>query len=448
MDTRGSNGSHVKRCLVLVLACCLAVFASTYGCGSSDPDEKLGESVVEVSPEGPADLGPADTGPQDTGPADTGPLDTGPADTGPLDTGPQDQGSPDAEPEDFTPGDPGPPGKTLKYMTYNLGLAHGAVALAPERLPHLIDHLKKVDADVACLQEVWSDADSSAVIKGLRSQYPFSFREKTVDTSPKEIKCKNATDVLVLQGCVEGKCFAKGISVFECVATVCKAQYDKLDDDCKRCLAANTTNPGLCFIGGAQAFGNEGRNGLILLSRYPLGSPKYTAYDTLLIKRGVLTATVGSKTVQCTHFSADLDAVPYPSGRQFKNWIDEQKGQFIAAMGAVSGSGCRVLMGDLNAGAAVAGLTAELADNFKAIADFGFVEPWKSPVCTWCKENVLAGSKHDSWIDHVMFYQCGKDTTYKYSRAFDQEITVKSKGKDIKTRLSDHYGLLVEVTDK
>lgn len=346
---------------------------------------------------------------------------------------------------DVAPADAGPPKNPASFVTYNAGLT-AAVALAAERRDLIVAELKKLTAEVVCLQEVWSDADAKAVMDGLKGTYPFAFREKTTDTSQPGVKCQDGVSVLGLQTCVDTKCKPKGISTIDCVsqATLCKTAYDKLDDTCKRCLAANVANPIGCVAGSAKDFTDEGRNGLVLLSRVPLTGTKYTAMDTLLVKRGVITATAKDVTLQCTHLPADLGVVPYPTGKAFKSWKEEHAGALDALVKTAPASGCAVLMGDLNTGPTQGALKGELEDNWKKLPAAGYTEPWTSPKCTWCKGNPLTGSPDDRWIDHVMFKGCGAVyASHTYTRLFDQEITIKSGGKDIKTRLSDHYGVRV-----
>lgn len=332
---------------------------------------------------------------------------------------------------------------SLTVVTYNTGLAHGAVAAAPARQPQIVAALKEVKADLICLQEVWKDDDAQALTDGLKTQYPFSFREKTEDTSTAQVRCGDLGAVLALKTCVDTDCTPKGISASQCVESTCKTPYDKLDDGCKRCLAANTDNPTSCAIGGAKEFTYGGRNGLLLLSRTALKDAKYTPLDAILIKRGVITATVAERTIQCTHLSADLGVVPYPKDRPYKTWLEELAGE-IQTLSKTAGMGCTILLGDLNCGPAKNGLTGEGEDTFNALDTAGYHNLWRTPVCTWCKDNPLGGGA-DKLIDHVLFKTCPAGDAVTYTRILDQEITVQESGQPLKTRLSDHYGVKAEI---
>jgi endonuclease/exonuclease/phosphatase family metal-dependent hydrolase len=343
--------------------------------------------------------------------------------------------------------DPGPDqdnAAPFSFVTYNAGLAHGAVALAAERLPEITAALQQVDADVVCLQEVWTDDDAHAITSALAAKYPRAFRERTEDHSPKTTPC-GMWSTYQLDRCVGKSCTPQGISADECVRTACKDRYDALEDDCKLCLAANTASAWRCAFLGARSFANEGRNGLLLLSRHPIERPAYTPFDTVLVKRGVITATVQGHDVHCTHLSSDLDVVPYPKQSRFASWTEEQAEQ-IKVIDSLSTPGtCTVVLGDLNAGLAASGLTAELPQNFSQLLALGYQEPWTAPSCTWCKDNPLAGAKAALQLDHVMFNDCPL-ASYNYSRILDQPISLQSEGAVHQTRLSDHYGLRVEMT--
>ncbi len=331
----------------------------------------------------------------------------------------------------------------MTFVTYNTGLAHGAVALADQRLPLIEAHLAGIDADVICLQEVWTDEDAAAIVSALEDTYPYTFRQVTEDTSEPSTPC-GIFKTYFLKRCVDRKCESQGISTEECVATgPCKAKYDALADDCKRCLAANTAAPTSCALGGAQDFVSKGRNGLLLLSRHPIEHATYVPHDTLLVKRGMITADIQGYHTICTHLSADLGVVPYPPGRDFESWEDEHAAQVLALGEAAPGGRCTVLMGDLNAGPEDFGLTGELPENFKLLASEGYHWYWESPRCTWCKDNPLAGSEVDKLIDYIMFNGCPDGLQFEYHRIMDDPIDIE--GQTSPTRLSDHYGVLVHV---
>lgn len=328
-------------------------------------------------------------------------------------------------------------------LSFNAGLAYGAVALAEERQPRIIDALRHQTADVLCLQEVWTDDDVEAFRDGLSDIYPFAFSQRTTDTSDKSSPC-GLIDTFRLDRCVSSECEAKGISTEECVSTVCRERYDALDDECKLCLAANTTGAWRCAFLGARPYANEGRNGLLLLAKRPIENARYTPFDTALVKRGVISAQIDGNSVHCTHLSSDLVVVPYPQDRAFSSWAEEQAAQLDVIEAQDDGEDCTILMGDLNAGPATSELTGELPESFAAIEALGFSEPFDPRRCTWCDDNPLTGTEKNKQLDHVMMRAC-PEADFVYRRAFDVPIALSVDKELHITRLSDHYGLRLDV---
>lgn len=333
---------------------------------------------------------------------------------------------------------------TLSLLTFNAGLAEGAVALAEQRRPYIIDALQKTTADVVCLQEVWTDDDAGAIQDALRGVYPYFVREKTTDTSKKSVPC-GVWSTYQLDRCVKKECTPYGISAEECVSSACAERYDALSNECKLCLAANTDSPTWCAIWpGAREYAWDGRNGLLLLSRRPISQASYQAFDTVLVKRGMITATVDNTSVICTHLSSDLKTVPYPTDRRLKSWQEEQLEQVETIRKAAPAGSCTVLMGDLNTGPNTETLTAEAFQAWQQLTQVaGFDEGWDQRECTWCADNPLAsGTTYQ--LDHVMLQGC-LDVKARYTRVLDQPLQVAEDGNILETRLSDHYGLMAEL---
>jgi endonuclease/exonuclease/phosphatase family metal-dependent hydrolase len=297
---------------------------------------------------------------------------------------------------------------------------------------------------VVCLQEVWTDDDADEFQDALRDLYPYSFREKTEDTAGKSVEC-GIWNTWQLDRCVKNNCAPVGISAEECVLTKCADRYNKLSDSCKLCLAANTDSPTWCAIWpGAPQYTSDGRNGLLLLSKHPIGAPSYTPFDTALVKRGMITAEIQNTTVHCTHLSSDLKVVPYPEGRALASWIEEQKEQVITIQKATLQGQCTVLLGDLNTGPDTPTLTGEVPEIFNLISLIGFEEPWPNAPCTWCSDNPLAGSDTERQLDHIMVQSC-PDMELHYQRVLDRPTFIDHDDKTLLSRLSDHYGLRLDL---
>jgi endonuclease/exonuclease/phosphatase family metal-dependent hydrolase len=331
----------------------------------------------------------------------------------------------------------------LSLLTYNMGLAHGYVALADERLEVLPKALKEEHADVLCLQELWTDEDYERVTSELRDVYPHAFRERTDGAGHMAFAC-NPLKLFSLKSCVDDKCTPNGISGEKCIGEPCKEQYGELSDKCKLCIAANTSSPIGCSLIGAKEYANDGRNGLAVFSRHPIESASYKAFDTLVVKRGVITAKVQGRTVQCTHMTAELNSVPYPKDKAHGSWKAEHAAQIKGFDEAAPGPGCRVLLGDLNTGPTLPGLGGELEENYKSLLANGWRDAWATPACTWCADNPLSDGSTNRFIDHAMLKNCGAQTA-EVRRAMDRPTKITADGTVHETRLSDHYGLFVQL---
>jgi len=340
--------------------------------------------------------------------------------------------------------DGGAPARRLaSLVTLNAGLVGGEVPLAAARLPLIIDALNQMDADAICLQEVWTDEDATALMNGVSGTYPYVFRALTAagTTGP---RCYDPVAATALQSCVEARCVPAGTSASECVGSLCKSEFDQLTTACKLCLFANADDPLTCVTGGARAYVYDGRNGLLLLSRLPLGSPRYTSLGTEVVEHGVIDAVIGGADVRCTYLTADLSVLPYPEGRTYRSWAEEHAATVRQLVASSADLSWVMLAGDLNCGPAQPGLTAELPSDYQTLTAV-FTSPWESPRCTWCKENPLTGSSTDQWIDHVMVRSCPGPCEIQYSRVLDQPVTLQSEGQLRTIRLSDHYGLRVDL---
>lgn len=341
----------------------------------------------------------------------------------------------------------------LLFATYNAGLAHGAVPFADERVQPIADELAQSPADVLCLQEVWTDADAEAIQQGVAQTFPYAFREQTENDSNEWLACGPTQwpALYSMNSCVSDKCTPDGISAFECAADQCAAEWAGLDDNCKLCLSANTESPLKCAAWRAPMFANDGRNGIMLLSRHPLENVSYTPFQTYVVKRGVIRADVQGFQVQCTHMSADLNVVPYPAAGPYGSWAKEHAAE-VSVMAQQAGNRRRtVMLGDLNAGPPSAGVDGELPENYSSLAAAGYVDTWASgQVCTYCQDNPLVCSNPggcsgglSSRLDHVLLKNFEASVKLTFERINEREITVvDGDGRSHASRLSDHYGVM------
>lgn len=341
----------------------------------------------------------------------------------------------------------------LMFATYNAGLAHGAVPFADERVEPIVEELAQSPADVLCLQEVWTDEDARRIQDGVAATFPYAFRQVTENDSSDWFACgiTQWPALYRMNSCVSEKCSPSGISAFECAADQCAPEWGALDDGCKLCLSANAESPLSCAAWKAPMYANDGRNGLLLLSRTKPDAVSYTPFDTYVIKRGVIRADIEGFQVQCTHMTADLNVVPYPAEGRFTSWREEHAAQVRSMAEQAGGRRRTVMLGDLNTGPASAGVDGELPDNFTSLTAAGYADTWTSgQACTYCQSNPLACSRPEgcpgglsSRLDHVMLKNFDARIQLEVERVHDREITVTdADGRAHVSRLSDHYGVL------
>ena len=232
-------------------------------------------------------------------------------------------------------------GHSIDVATFNAGLATGFVDYAPERTPLIGPAVSKLGADVICLEEVWEQPAIDQVLADTKAAYPYSYHEVTSGDTGSQAPACQASDTAALEQCVLDSCSdVQPSELGGCALANCKDEFVGLPKDCGNCVAANIGNAGKAasvqdavdqIVGACQTAGNsyayDGRNGLILLSRYPLSNKEFKRFDSYLNVRVALHAVVqdpglGDTDVYCTHLTADLTDVPYAG--DFDSWGAEQ----------------------------------------------------------------------------------------------------------------------------
>ena len=351
--------------------------------------------------------------------------------------------------------DEGPAAPTqLTVETWNLGLAYNFVPFATARRDLTIAAAAASDADILCIQEVWTDEDVAALQKAA-SEAGFAetwFQATPEDVTGLPVACTEG-DRKDLQPCAEDACMTS-TELADCVQTQCGAELSAVSDACLTCLASNlhlSLSQILltCAQGGAK-YTYGGQTGLLLLSRVPLKNKKLTVLDSTLVRRAVMQATVTAPggaplKVSCTHLTAALSSVPYSGPAD--SWEAEQKAQIAELVKLASGSGASLVLGDLNTGPATGGVVkAEFPDNYKLLTDAGFTSPYldqKAPLCTFCADNTLVAGGVDKGgegvaIDHALLRGWSGSVT-DVERRYD--ATASLEGVDGVQHLSDHFGV-------
>lgn len=343
----------------------------------------------------------------------------------------------------------------ITVATYNAGLAVGFVPGTDSRAPLVADALSGLDADVVCLQEVWLPEHVSAIDSAVASSYPYRFAPDPQQSSDAFCAPGELDELLT---CIEDSCdFTCADAVPTCLFDNCSIDFIGLSKECMRCAMANvgedpTTVAANCGESPVEyAYG--GSFGTMLLSKHPIGVVDQQVFASTSNRRSVMHAVVdapgGEVSVFCTHLTAVFDTIPYP--RESGSWDEEQLVQIeeLNAFADDVGGELKILLGDLNTGPGLDGITAEAPAGYAALVDSGWEVPYVDidGRCTFCADNPLLASADDDTsrlIDHVMTK--GALSATDATRILDSTVTADSCAMPGVTTLalSDHYG--VEVT--
>jgi endonuclease/exonuclease/phosphatase family metal-dependent hydrolase len=357
----------------------------------------------------------------------------------------------------------------IKVVTYNVGLAPGIVRLAKQRTAAVAEELGRLDYDVLCLQEVWTEDDQDAILMSLNLPSENVYRVDTRgegETGKDVCKPGQIQDIMActqkkcsheppeeLATCAASECVEEGIMLYlrgrECLNCLTATAGKNVDDVVKICTGQ---------IGASRIY--DGGNGVVLASRWPLLEKGVVHLPSSGANRVALMATVdvpgkGKVEVACTHLSAKNDVSP--TNPAFSDWTEEQQTQLrlIAEKLAFRATGRpQLLIGDLNFGQRndKAAIVALMWSTWRLAADLGFVSPaeYAEPgFCSWCHENWMTHSSDDHLIDHILVRNpvSGQMTVPVCAyRMFDRPISVTDwKGRPSSAHFSDHFGVTVEL---
>jgi endonuclease/exonuclease/phosphatase family metal-dependent hydrolase len=348
-------------------------------------------------------------------------------------------------------------------VTWNVGLAEGYVDYAPQRRPEILKAVAALEADVVCLQEVWSEADAQAVISAAAPTFPHSYQVQLVDETVGPPGCPPELETVAdLSTCATAACGTLAPSELgKCVLDQCKPEFEAVPPSCVSCLVANLGQPLdtiflACTTGSARYFAG-GANGLVLLSKHPLEDRQHLAMTSTNTQRSVLSATVelpgvGQTDVYCTHLAADLSSQLKYAG-PYDSWAAENLAQLdtlLAHVEATRQTEQVLLLGDFNAGPAIApDIAAELPDSYARVLAAGYRD-WPGTEagtpCTFCPDNTLvADDSGGVLIDHV--YGKNLPAAFALSRASriaTETIQITTDSGPAASHLSDHYGLRLQ----
>jgi len=367
----------------------------------------------------------------------------------------------------------------LKLTTYNVGLAKGFVEYSQLRLPLLKKAIAESDSDILCLQELWSKSDRKKMTRALKKSFPYSYQveSKMVKTTSAPA-CKTGDLFGEVSGekrlltCMQDLCSdKKDSSKNDCILQKCDPAFKYLAASRPECLKSVYAQVSLPLIqqlynllGPFQRpsiFSYRGGNGLAIYSKHPI--TKTASVDlkdiSSTVRRVGLYAQVKvdgvDRHIVCAHLQANLASTMTYAGdlAGFKQESLAQAKEILKFMDQSVGkkSGQRYLLGDFNC--SFENKTAKVKDDFVEICNLikadgydDFVSSYNPETiksgCSFCSRNTLTSRTHKNiLIDHIFTKGVATKTPPLVTIDFDNEVTVKVKGKNIKTNLSDHFGV-------
>ena len=363
-----------------------------------------------------------------------------------------------SEPDTETSETESPP-RQLRIATYNAGLAEGFVPLAEERLPLVAEAIADLDADIVFLQEIWATEAVDALRTATNSSFTTAiFPEPIPDTELGEPAC-TIEELADLQSCIATNCAdASPDELVGCVLVNCGAPFAGLCDECRNCITANVGSTVAEAIANcttaSSLFAYEGSLGIGLLSTADIVDTDVLVLESSINRRAVLHALVDTEAfgpihVFGTHLSAVFSDIPFPGDG---SWEGEQASQIEALLAyietRVDSDDPVVLLGDFNTGPSGVLFEAEVAANYELLSAAMFTNTYIETIdarCTFCGDNPLVGGGDGVVIDHVFTrgLQAGSDA----ERIFDQPLTLDVDGEATTTALSDHYGVVLTLTE-
>jgi len=341
----------------------------------------------------------------------------------------------------------------LTFLTYNAGLADGFVPGAESRIPLVAAAISESDAEIVCLQEVWTPEQVAAVDMGAADRFPHRAWPDALQAA--DVGCQDG-EIDEMVDCLVDACDVTCVDeVVDCAFLSCALPFLGLPPDCMRCAFAHVgVDPVVAkdtCVDDPVEFAYGGSYGTGILSKYPIIQTDQITFDSTTNRRGathaVIDAPDGPVDVYCTHLTAVFAVIPYP--RDTGSWAEEQLLQFdglLDWMGTVAQTPHQALLGDLNSGPDGDGVTAQDPDGYDLLVADGFDVPYVDldGRCTFCNDNPLIGGddpEDNALIDHVMLKGF---TDYSATRAIDGTVSADSCAVDLSvSAVSDHYGVSV-----
>ncbi|MCK5809173.1 endonuclease/exonuclease/phosphatase family protein [bacterium] len=358
--------------------------------------------------------------------------------------------------------DVGPYGQSaLKTLTFNTKLdKNGYSNLFAERKTTILQKLTETDADIICLQEVWSADDMKKVHEAMNAADDdfYLLYSTTGETGgdPVEPACSNS-EVLPIGMCYQQNCQDQtGTGALLCLAQQCGTEFQNLSPECRDCMLAEGQTGNLdlqaimdaCMdIGGDTPKEEESTNGLILISRFPMKSKSIIALPSDQIPRQYISATLqtqgilGNIDVVCTQLSNADD------GTRADTLRTQQVDSIITFFNKNRAKNIQLLMGDFDSSPETEMMPAHNAAVWAKLKDALFQNAWQSdPFCTVCQDNPQIKATVKDWdimpeyaADHIFYRPLQNPLFVSTFRTCEDSAANKSYTKS--TSISSHYGV-------
>jgi endonuclease/exonuclease/phosphatase family metal-dependent hydrolase len=351
------------------------------------------------------------------------------------------------------------------FLTYNTGLAHGFVAMAKQRLPHIIDALKSEQSDVVCLQEVWKKKDRKKIIKQLKKIYPYSYYEKKsqLRASKKPVcKIKQLFGEGRFLTCMLNNCMGQGSDhQTVCSRTTCGPALEWLKINNRECASTLMAQVGRNTILSMYVlfepfirpgmFAYNGANGLLMLSKKPLQNKRFIDWkkESTLNHRGALVADINLEnrkiSVACTHLTANLEnSIPYTG--TYEGWESEN---LIQTNDLIKRSEDKdaIFMGDFNCSVANSstGVESEFEQNCKQFSINNYEDPMTDLEMgpTFSLDNSLVEpTEHNLSLDHIFYKNMELVSS---DILFQKRVLLDDGKKSVESNISDHFAFRVRL---
>ncbi len=399
---------------------------------------------------------------------------------------------------------PPPEPQDVVVDTFNVAFAGAFIPYEAERRQPIVDAIAASDADILCLQEVWTQADKELIRDAAIDAFPHSAlfednlqtpiddatdQQGAVPPPPTTVPCgetdigegvtiadqmNEAVDCVsancsTMPGSEDGRTTSIGCAGSACVGAVGGLLFGDVEQQrCYTCLATQLPTATFaeirtsCTTVVEQDLAFEGQNGVMILSKHPLENAQELVVPGTFNRRTILSATVklpngAELDTYCNHLTPIFTDFTFPYTGQYGDgmtgaagWQAEQELQaqkLINYVNENSDGRPAVILGDFNAGHAYPAeeIVAEgepTLDLLESVFPPAYTTDY-APLCTFCSTNPVAGTEVSVWIDHILLHNLSADSVVSTDRIYDEDV-VPVDGQMVP--LSDHFGMRSVIT--